>query len=181
MPLFPRVFALISKPTSMSSKTYESRIPEEDEESLTETLAESVSDEKREWKRMSLYEERPRSWFKSVKQNWQWLAHGVLLSMSLVSLVQAYRIRHADRDVFFTKKYSSYCESYKRFIGPAPLLTTRSSCRRSRQLPHGAVQPHTRHGLVSLCRIRQRGRPGVGSHYQQWYATSIPFRVALCC
>lgn len=108
MPLFPRVFALISKPTSMSSKTYESRIPEEDEESLTETLAESVSDEKREWKRMSLYEERPRSWFKSVKQNWQWLAHGVLLSMSLVSLVQAYRIRHADRDVFFTKKYSSY-------------------------------------------------------------------------
>lgn len=104
------------------SKEYENdRRHDEDEESLPETLTESLPDEKQKWTRMPMYDEQPKSFLSRMRHNLQWVAHGLLLSTSLIFFAASYRMQSVKpSDLAYTKAYSSWCRltsSSSRFQG----------------------------------------------------------------
>ncbi|KAH7361401.1 hypothetical protein B0T11DRAFT_74102 [Plectosphaerella cucumerina] len=92
----------------MSEEYHRKKPHEEDEESLPETLTDSLPGEKQEWKRMPLYDEKP-SFISRLRHNMQWVAHGLLLSTSLIFFAASYRMQNAKpSEVSYTEAFSSW-------------------------------------------------------------------------
>lgn len=115
----------------MSKEIEENRRHEEDEESLPETLTESLPEEKQKWKRMPMYDEQPKSFLSRMRHNLQWVAHGLLLSTSLIFFAASYRMQNAKpSDVAYTKAFSSWCESQSHRPAMASTMLTTTQLRR---------------------------------------------------
>lgn len=92
-------------------EAYEDGHHEEDAESLPDTLTGSLPGEKQEWKRMPLYDEKP-SFISRMRHNLQWVAHGLLLSTSLIFFAASYRMQNrSPSELSYTKTFSSWCKS----------------------------------------------------------------------